>query len=708
MTDREPIRRFADRLEHYLEELGADLTTGGEPTFVSRCPDSPEWHTEAVGPEKLGYARRMAARLLADTYPGALVMQVFGKRYPGEALPRWNLLVLSAPERDLWPDSGRLLLEDRAGGNGAEAVDALAAGLAEALAVEHAPLPVAESDAPASPVGRVLPLDRESGRWVSDSWPTNEHGCVELVPGDSPAGLRLPLTDLPPDAMRRALTVELDRGALAVFLPPLDLEGFEALLAVLADRLWALGLEEVVFCGYPPAEAAAAYTVYGIAADPGVLEVNLPACSSWADYDRILSRTHAVASAEDLRLTKLHLNGAVRGTGGGSHLTFGGPDPARNPFLHEPGRIASLLRYWQHHPSLSFLFSGQFVGPGCQAPRIDEGPLHGLYELEVACEGLERQAGPVDDLSVDRFLRHLATDSAGNTHRAEICFDKFGNPAAPNGRLGIIELRAFETFGAIESMSTTALFIRTILAYLFRKPFREPLRRFGPALHDRYFLPEYLWSDVRSICDDLATEGLPFEADWLRDVLEFRCPVVGTLATPAGKLEVRQALESWPLLAEESAGATTVRMVDNSTDRLQVALPASKDPPGMLVANGLRIPLRRVRDRLVAGIRYKCASASPALHPHVDVQSPLNLEWIDGTGKVVAAADYHYWNPEAPSYPDRPADVDEARRRREARWQVREERIGRKPDPIDPRSSPEFEITVDLRRNERPDRDSGG
>ncbi len=499
--------------------------------------------------------------------------------------------------------------------------------------------------------------------------------------------------------------MEARGGALEVFFPPLPVDGFRRLAALVEEAVVGLGLSGLVLCGYAPEDEGEGDLLrFGLAADPGVLEVNLPPCRTWAEYDRELRASVRAAAAAGLVMTRLGLNGAVYGTGGGSHLAFGGPGRAENPFLIKPARIASILRYWQHHPALSYLFTGRYIGPGCQAPRVDEGPSHGLPELEVACEGLERLPSPATGEQVDAFLRNLMTDCSGNTHRSEICFDKFGNRSAPNGTLGIIELRAFETLAPVASLSTVALFIRTVLARLFRRPFRRRLRRFGSDLHDRYLLPHFLWEDVEAVCAELAAAGFAFDPQWLRPVLEFRCPVLGVLNLPGGSVEVRQALEPWPLMAEESQGSATARVVDNSSDRVQVLVSdASLLERGALLVNGVELPLAPVAGGALCGLRYKCASASPALHPHVPIQSPLLFEWIDrADGRVIAAARYHYWNPRAPVYDGPPADSREAARRRRERWRSAPDRIKQHPPYVKGRLSPEFQSTLDLRRQATP------
>jgi uncharacterized protein (DUF2126 family) len=696
--------KCAQAIESRLSERNIVLTMGGEPTFIPRQPVGSEWSVDALGPQKLGFARRMAAAMIAGPYPGALAMQVFGKWYPGEALPRWNFLLLHTnDDKPLWPATHCLHLDDTIPAKSRrQPLKSTANAIAKALGLKAFLQPAYEqgTDASTKPSAWVLPLSVESNQWVSEKWRFPESGRIELLMGDSPAGLRIPFFKLPDTALKRALAIEEMDGTLAVFIPPLEWPDFRRLLAILAEVAEKSGGRNWVFCGYGPAEAGDALTVYGLAADPGVLEINLPPANSWQGFAEMLQTVHQAAAEVDLVTVKCHLNGAVRGTGGGSHLAFGGPSEKPNPFLLNPQWISSILRYWQNHPALSYAFTGQYVGPGSQAPRVDEGPVHGLYELEVACEGLERLPSPADGALVDQFLRNLLTDSAGNTHRAELCFDKFANPLTNNGKLGIIELRAFETQPECQWMASVALFIRAVLTRLLLKPFKEPLKRWGPRLHDRYFLPSLLWQDIEVMLTEINTIDLHFSSDWLRPAFDFRFPEVGKLEITGGTIHVRQALESWPLMAEESRDTATVRVVDNSTDRLQLEWLGDSDlPPGTLLVNGIAIDWKQVNGKVLRGLRYKCASAYPALHPHVPIQSPLRFEWIPNNPQQPAiAALYHYWNPIGPTYDNPPGSMEEARQRCEQRWQVLAPTTkNRAVNPI-ACVAPEFDFTVDLRR----------
>ncbi|GHC13687.1 transglutaminase family protein [Cerasicoccus arenae] len=686
----------ADQIEALLTKRGVRLTMGGEPTFVPDMPTGAEWNNDAMGPEKLNYARRLTRKLLQNHFNGGLVMQVFGKLYPGEPLPRWVLLTLQRKSGEsLWAEPSRFLLADKKGRNLPAQASRLIRAIISELGLDAQAMPAGELRAKKKTIGYVLPLNYENDAWQTGKWPYDRAHPIPLISGDSPIGLRLPLSALPEDALKRALTVEVRHGALEVFLPPLEWAGFQKMASILEALSIKLDLRDLVICGYAPYETKEETTGLGLAADPGVLEVNLPPCETWREYDTTFRAISEAAYDVGLRLTKRSLNGVIRGTGGGSHLAFGGPSVDQNVFFDQPTLLTSVLRYWQHHPALSYIFTGQYVGAGCQAPRVDEGADHLLYELESACDGLDRLPYPPTREMLDQFFRNLLTDASGNTHRAEICLDKFWNFASPSGKIGIVELRAFETLPTPEMMSTVALFIRAIITMLERTPFRKKLKRWGASLHDQYFLPAKLTEDLQAICADIKKAGIEFDPAWLTPVVDFRCPVINTLAIPGGELVVRQAFEPWPLMAEESLGASTVRVVDNSTDRIELSLCDSKlAETGKLIVNGVELPWQFVNGQAVIGLRYKCASAYPALHPHVAIQSPLHIQWQ--AADSVAEAKYYYWNPDGPLYDGLPDSDEEAVRRCKVRWKV-----SRNPLPADSQpaqTAPESQWTIDLRR----------
>lgn len=719
------ILACGDSVEASLAARGIQVTMGGEPTFVPTAPEGAEWQTAALGPTKLAYARKFARELIRHAFPGAVVLETSGKHYPGEPLPRWALLVQRlADGRPLWRDPARLRADTAVGSHTLPVARAFIVALARRLGIEgDRALPLAEAGPPAALVGFVLPLDRTSengapAKWIADDWgPVFGAAPVPLFPGESPAGLRLPLDRVGDRHLRRALTAEIHRGTLTIFVPPLLLESYAALLAAIEEALEKLSLREVVLAGYAPPPDPALPTV-GLASDPGVLEINLSPCAAWREYDTQLEQLYAAARVAGLCARKLQFNGREVGTGGGAHLVFGGPAGLLSPFFAYPSLLPSIVRYWQHHPALSYAFTGGYMGPSSQAPRVDESTFEALYELEIACAGAENVGSPQNLALFDLLFRDLLMDRSGNTHRAEISVDKLWNPFAPNGRLGLVEFRAFETHPSRAVQSVTALFVRAILARLCLAPFRAAFVRWNGALHDRFFLPAFVWEDLVAICDDLRAHGIAFDPEWLRAPWNWRFPRLGEFALADQtngefKIEFRQALEAWPLLGESPNAGTVARTVDSSLDRIEARVSDTRIlEGGLLLVNGLPCEFRGLSPSTLnpqlstattpaaaCGIRYRAFYLTPSLQPHIPVHAPLLIEWVDrATLTVVAAARWHVWNPRFQPYTELPKSEADAATRRAERWEPWPYTIGqpRFVPKID--FPPEGRHTLDLRR----------
>jgi len=713
------ISACGDAVESSFASSGVLFTMGGEPTFIPHDPKGPEWNTAALGPTKLGYARQFARQLIQSAYPGALILETSGKHYPGEPLPRWALLVQwRADGTPLWNDITRLRGDTKQGRHTLKHASDILTRLAKKLSVPAAGiLPAHDTANPDACAGYVLPLDHDGTAWISDDWTASlKKDSAALFPGDSLIGLRLPLGALAESNLRRALTVEVKDGAVTIFIPPLTLEAYLALTSAIESVFVSAKLKDAVLAGYAPPLDPRLPTI-GFASDPGVIEVNLAICENWAAYDRQLAHLYAAAAAVQLTARKLQLNGRTTGTGGGAHLVFGGPLGFASPFFAFPALLPSAIRYFQHHPALSYAFTGQYMGPSSQAPRIDESTFEALYELEIACAGAEQFGSPQNFALFDLLFRDLLMDRSGNTHRAEISVDKLWNPFAGNGRAGLVELRAFETHPDRPAMSVVALFIRAIFARLAADPYKAPFIRWAGELHDKFFLPAFVWQDLSAICADLRAHGIPFETEWLRPLWEFRFPQLGAFTIPAPEplgaktkkkpapytVTFRQALEAWPLLGEQpNGGGGTSRCVDASMDRIEVSVSDTAVlEAGVLLVNGLPCELRPLEGTTAAagGVRYRAFFLNPALHPHIPVHAPLLVEWIDkATFSVTAAARWHVWNPASVPYTARPLTPADALDRFNERWETWPHTLGqpRLIPKVD--FPPEGRHTLDLRR----------
>ena len=608
--------------------------------------------------------------------------------------------------------------------------------------------------------------DPSNARWRSGAWFLRGEHCY-LLPGDSPMGYRLPLDSLPwtsatdypyifpPDPARplpplaihgqirfqvdaakslngeagpdnggavnqnigrrapaqhesahwisrTALCAEPRNGVLYLFMPPVSsLEDYLDLVSAVESTAEALR-QPVMLEGYEPPRDPR-LTNFRITPDPGVIEVNIQPSASWEELNDRTTFLYDAARQSRLSTEKFMIDGRHTGTGGGNHFALGGATPADSPWLRRPDLLRSFLSYWHNHPSLSYLFSGLFIGPTSQAPRIDEARNDSLREIEVAFRELERRMVKQDcpPWLLDRLLRNLLIDVTGNTHRAEFCIDKMYSPDSATGRLGLLEMRAFEMPPHARMSLTQQLVIRALLAHFWKTPYAPPrLARWGTELHDRFLLPHFVWLDFEDVIAELNQAGYAFDAGWFAPHFEFRFPKYGDLATRGIEVELRAALEPWHVLGEESAPAGTVRYVDSSVERLQVKVTGMPADRYSITCNGVPLPLQSTGTvgEFVAGIRYRAWQPAAALHPTIAVHTPLIFDIVDTWMKrSLGGCQYHVMHPGGRSYEVFPVNAFEAESRRLERFF----RIGHTPGIIEisePRVDPEFPFTLDLRK----------
>ena len=494
-----------------------------------------------------------------------------------------------------------------------------------------------------------------------------------------------------------ALCIEPRGGRLHIFMPPverledyLDLVGYIELIA--EERQ-----QPVVIEGYlPPIDHR--LQILKVTPDPGVIEVNVQPARNWQELTDITIGLYDDAHHTRLGTEKFQLDGKHTGTGGGNHIVMGGATPQDSPFLRRPDVLRSLICYWNNHPSLSYLFSGQFIGPTSQAPRVDEGCRDAIYELEIACEQIpENKLVPA--WLVDRIFRNLMVDMTGNTHRAEICIDKMYSPDSSTGRLGLVELRGFEMPPHARMSLTQQLLVRSLIAWFWETPYRERPIRWGTALHDRFMLPTPLKADLQDVLRDLRQVGIPFEWDWFETHWNFRCPVIGTVNYNGMQMEVRTAIEPWYVLGEEPAGGATARYVDSSVERLQIHLSGLTSTRYAVTCNGRPVPLHptAVEGEFVAGVRYRAWQPPSCLHPTIPVHTPLTFDIVDlWQQRSIGGCRFHVDHPGGLNPVSFPVNALEAECRRAARFLKHGHTGGRVAVRAEPPNR-EFPYTLDLR-----------
>jgi len=613
-----------------------------------------------------------------------------------------------------------------------------------------------------NPVGFVLPLRRiptRSGtpRWTSQPWfPLSKR--MFLTPGDSPMGYRLPLESLPwttpedvtysfdTDPFRRrdklpprperhigffsnppavdepqpaadkakpkaddkqaviltrpALCVQARAGKLFVFMPPVDyLADYLDLVAAIEDTAAHLSMP-VVFEGYSPPNDTR-ISVFKVTPDPGVIEVNIQPAAGWDEMVENITAVYELARQTRLGTEKFLIDGQTTGTGGGNHLVIGGPTADDSAFLRRPDLLRSMVNYWNNHPALSYLLSGLFIGPTSQHPRVDEGRVDSLYELEIAFDQIpERGGAPVSSRMADRLFRHLLTDVTGSTHRAEFCIDKLDPPEGAGTRLGLLELRAFEMPPHARMSLTQQLLVRALIAHFWRKPYRQKLVAWGTSLHDRFMLPYFVQLDWEDVVSDLGRAGYAFRSEWFAPHFEFRFPLIGSVTVRGIYLELRHALEPWNVLGEEASSGGTARSVDSSVERLQVKVTGMIAPRFAVLCNGRPVPLQPTGEEgaYVAGVRYRAWQPASCLHPDIPVHSPLIFDIVDTwSSHAIGGCTYHVVHPGGRANEQFPVNAYEAESRRLARFSS----LGHTPGPISvPKQerNVEFPLTLDLRR----------
>lgn len=780
------IDKLGAAVDADLDAAGARLTMGGEPTFVSLDDrEGNEWHYDALGGQKKNLGKDMLRRLRGRFAETGVHMFTQGKWYPGEILPRWAMPCFWRRDGEpVWRDDTLLADPDKTLNHTNETAQQFIEALAESLGVPASYVQPAREDTPYylwkdqrlplsddimeadvfehaerkrlqslldknlnEPVGYVLPLhySHRRKRWISNAW-TFKGPHLVLLTGDSPIGLRLPLSGLPypeeayeetaperstfdappplpergalekqlaqredlddsafakdPNGLiRTAICAEVRGGVLHLFLPPITWAEHSLELLAAIETVAARLKTPVVLEGYtPPADPRMAH--FSVTPDPGVLEINVQPASNWEQQKEITNAVYEEARLARLSTEKFMVDGRRTGTGGGNHIVMGAAKPEDSPFLRRPDLLRSMVSFWQNHPSLSYLFSSLYIGPTSQAPRIDEARHDSLYELEIAFQQIPKK-GDVAPWVIDRLFRNLLVDLTGNTHRAEFCIDKLYSPDSDRGRLGLVEMRGFEMPPHPQMSLVQAVLLRACIALFWNKPYTGKLVRWGSLLHDKFMLPHYVWEDFQDVLSFLKAGGYDFQLDWFEPFFAFRFPECGRMQIGDATLTLRSALEPWPVMGEEPVGGGVSRSIDATVERLEVKVERLTPGRHVVACNGRRVPLHSTRENgvFVGGVRFKAWSQPSSLHPRLPVHAPLVFDVFDMTHeRSIGGCTYHVAHPGGRSFDTFPVNENEAEGRKLARFEAHGHTPGKPPAPASEKN-PEFPHTLDLRFN---------
>ncbi|HEX3628234.1 MAG TPA: transglutaminase family protein [Verrucomicrobiae bacterium] len=504
-----------------------------------------------------------------------------------------------------------------------------------------------------------------------------------------------------PWIIREALCVEPRDGRLHVFMPPVaTTEDYLDLIAGIETAVTEMGTPVIIEGETPPRDPR--LNKLAVTPDPGVIEVNLHPSKSWKELVERTTVLYEEARQTRLGAEKFMLDGRHTGTGGGNHIIIGGETTQNSPILRRPDLLRSLIAYWQNHPSLSFLFSTLFIGPTSQAPRVDEARNDSLYELGLAFKELDRNLGTfgyTPPWLCDRLFRNLLIDSSGNTHRAEFSIDKLYAPESASGRLGLVEMRAFEMPPHSRMSLAQHLLLRGLISKFWAQPYQNDLVRWGTDIHDRWMLPHFCQTDFRDVIQDLRNAGYPFEFEWFAPHFEFRFPFIGDLNQRDLQIEFRTALEPWHVLGEEPAAGSTVRYVDSSLERIQVKARGLTGDRFAVTVGGHRLPLHPTgtNGEFVAGVRYRAWQPPECLQPTIGVHAPLVFDVVDTWNhRSLGGCTYHVAHPGGRNYDTFPVNSYEAEARRLSRFFRHGHTTGKiSAPPLKP--SPNFPFTLDLR-----------
>jgi uncharacterized protein (DUF2126 family) len=673
------IKNALKKHDQSVANSGLSIWIGSEPTFTLHTSEEPQWTSHALGGNKKTYAMRIVEKL-HQRHPGSVVLRTVGRQYSGEELPRWSFGIYERRDKQaIWNDPpDPMLVTTQTSDKGK--LSSFMTAIKQTLAVNHWHykfLMSAQIDTEARfvvcfgdiDIANLVESDPELSRGSIHDEKTPETGLHDAL---AEKGFFL--------VVIREVTDENDNSSINIELPAFKtVTSFLQFLDVISQSANEAALDTLLFVGYPPpVDQSISWTT--VTPDPAVIEINQAPEANISDFYTANRELFEIANNLRLSSYRLHYNGSISDSGGGGQFTLGGETPESSPFFIQPRLLPRLIRYFNFHPALSYLFATYYVGSASQSPRTDENTRDSFHELTLALEQLERQIDISPKFLYESFAPFL-TDASGNSHRSELNIEKLWNTYLPlRGCLGLMEFRAFRMPYTSERSVAIAVLLRAITTMLSKNDLVTDLHDWRDELHDRFALPFFLQQDLNAVITDLEKTGYGLEPCIQSELTTHSDRFSWSTSFEGCRVDIDHAVEFWPLVgdvaSQESGGS---RLVDSSTLRLQILLrqyESNKLPLAgwQLQYAGYTLPLHVVSDGenkvCLAGLRYRDFVPWRGLHPYIQPSSPLSVLLIHPKLKNALQITLHNWRVDKNPYDGLPKNFDEARHRQDERLVV--------------------------------------
>ena len=181
---------------------------------------------------------------------------------------------------------------------------------------------------------------------------------------------------------------------------------------------------------------------------------------------------------------------------------------------------------------------------------------------------------------------------------------------------------------------------------------------------------------------------------------EFRFPLLGEATYDGVKIELRQAIEPWHVLGEESVPRPPPATWTLPSSGLEVKVRGMTGRRHVVVCNGRRVPLHPTGTpgEHVAGVRYRAWQPPNCLHPTIGVHTPLVFDLYDRwSGRSIGGCTWHVSHPGGVNFATFPVNALDAESRRASRFQTLGHTAGPVPLPKGEHNT-DYPMTLDLRR----------